>query len=235
MKVLPARIGTVVLSLATIVVVAGVGVAVLFNPLWVSFEQGRADAAAWTGFTPAELRTVTDSILSELYLGPGDFAVSVGGVAVLDARERAHMRDVRAVFVEFGAAVIGSLAVLVVGRVATRGGASYWRAVRAGASVLVIAVIALGALAVVAFDALFELFHRLFFAGGSYTFDPRTERLVQLFPDRFWFETSIALGAVLLGLGLLGRWFAGRRVAASGPGGTAVLRARSDDRPVAVG
>ena len=38
----------------------------------------------------------------------------------------------------------------------------------------------------------------LLFPGGSYTFDPRTERLVQLFPFRFWFETSLALGALIL-------------------------------------
>jgi uncharacterized membrane protein len=58
--------------------------------------------------------------------------------------------------------------------------------------------VALGAVAFVAFDALFELFHVLLFPGGSYTFDPRTERLVQLFPFRFWFETSVALGALIL-------------------------------------
>jgi uncharacterized membrane protein len=49
------------------------------------------------------------------------------------------------------------------------------------------------------FDQAFELFHELFFPAGTYTFDPRSERLVQLFPDQFWSETSIALaGAVLI-------------------------------------
>ncbi len=50
----------------------------------------------------------------------------------------------------------------------------------------------------VAFDALFETFHRIFFAGGSYTFDPATERLVQLFPFQFWQETAIVVGAVCI-------------------------------------
>jgi uncharacterized membrane protein len=59
---------------------------------------------------------------------------------------------------------------------------------------------------------LFEAFHRLFFAGGSYTFDPRTERLVQLFPDAFWFETSIMLGGVLVVLAVAVRLLVGRRV-----------------------
>ena len=63
-----------------------------------------------------------------------------------------------------------------------------------------------------AFDALFEVFHRIFFAGGSYSFDPRTERLVQLFPDRFWFETSTALAVVLVAFGAGLRFLAGRRI-----------------------
>ena len=55
-----------------------------------------------------------------------------------------------------------------------------------------------GVVSFVAFDALFETFHRLFFAGGSYTFDPATDRLVQLFPFQFWQETAIAVGAVCI-------------------------------------
>jgi integral membrane protein (TIGR01906 family) len=55
-----------------------------------------------------------------------------------------------------------------------------------------------GIVSFVAFDALFETFHRIFFAGGSYTFDPATERLVQLFPFQFWQETAIVVGAVCI-------------------------------------
>ena len=65
-----------------------------------------------------------------------------------------------------------------------------------------------------AFDAVFELFHRLFFAGGTYTFDARTDRLVQLFPDQFWFETSLALGALMVLLCLVAWRVATERVAA---------------------
>jgi integral membrane protein (TIGR01906 family) len=65
---------------------------------------------------------------------------------------------------------------------------------------LAVGVVVLGVVSFVAFDALFEAFHRIFFAGGTYLFDPRTERLVQLFPEAFWSETSIVLGVVLVGL-----------------------------------
>jgi len=101
----------------------------------------------------------------------------------------------------------------------------------AGATALGIAVVGLGLLATVAFDALFELFHRLFFAGGTYLFDPRTERLVQLFPDAFWFETSVLLAGVIVLLVIAVRLIARRRLGGppgglSGPTPLPVERAR---------
>ena len=66
-----------------------------------------------------------------------------------------------------------------------------------------IAVVAVGSVAALFFDATFDVFHRIFFASGSYTFDPVNERLVQLFPEQFWSETAIALAFVILGLSLL--------------------------------
>jgi uncharacterized membrane protein len=72
-------------------------------------------------------------------------------------------------------------------------------------------VVVAGVAVLVAFDALFEVFHRLFFAGGSYTFDPGTERLVQLFPFAFWSETTMAVGVVILVLCAVAAALAGRR------------------------
>jgi integral membrane protein (TIGR01906 family) len=76
---------------------------------------------------------------------------------------------------------------------------------------LAVGVVVGGLIAFFAFDAAFELFHRLFFAGGSYSFNPATDRLVQLFPDAFWSETTIAVGAVILILTLIVARFAGRK------------------------
>jgi integral membrane protein (TIGR01906 family) len=89
--------------------------------------------------------------------------------------------------------------------------ARFWHGVRRGAAVLAVGVVVLGVVALVAFDALFETFHRLFFAGGSYTFDPSTERLVQLFPFRFWQETAMAVGALIVLLSAALWWIAGNR------------------------
>jgi integral membrane protein (TIGR01906 family) len=204
-------IASIAVAISTGIVLLGLAVAVFFNPWFVAFEQGRANATAWTGYTPEQLRSATDSILGDLYLG-GSFGVTVDGTPVLDARERQHMVDVRAVFAAFWILVLVGFVVLALAVRGRRRASWFWRAVAWGSTVTGIAVVALAVIAVVAFDALFETFHRLFFAGGSYTFDPRTERLVQLFPDAFWFETSILLGGVLLVLSVAVRVLAGRRM-----------------------
>lgn len=122
------------------------------------------------------------------------------------------MRDVRGVFVGFGVLALVSTGVLLVAHRWAQGGAVFWRAVRAGAIGITAAVIGLGVVGFMAFDAAFEAFHRLFFAGGNYTFDPATDRLVQLFPYQFWVETSFAVGIVVLVIAALSMWLAQRRL-----------------------
>ena len=207
-------IAAILTALATAVVIVAVAIVPFLTPPWVDFDQGWAGAIGYTGFTHDELRTATDSILADLVVGPPDFDVAIRGVPVLNERERAHMRDVRGVFAGF--AILAVLA--AVGLVAAYVGARRlghperaWSAIRSGARGLMVGVVVAGLVAFFAFDAAFELFHQLFFPGGTYTFNPATDRLVQLFPDAFWSETTMAVGAVVLVLSLLVAKFAGRR------------------------
>ena len=197
------RLGDIEIGVATALAIVAVTIPLFLNPIWVAFEQGRARADAWTGFTPTDLRTATDSILADLVVGPPDFDVTVGAAPVLNERERGHMRDVRSVFIGFFA--VAGLAVLVAALISARrdatGRRGTWAAIKGGSVGLVVVLVVAGAVALVAFDALFETFHQLFFPGGSYTFDPATERLVQLFPFQFWQETAIAVGVVSVVLG----------------------------------
>ena len=214
-------LASLAIGLATALVVTALVVAPFLTPAWVSFEQGRAESAAWTGFAPADLRTATDAILHDLVIGPPAFDVALDGTPVLKPAERSHMRDVRGVFTGFYVLALVAAGVLVVTAVASRGSATRraeaWRSVRRGAIGLAVVIIVAGAVAAVAFDAAFEVFHRLFFAPGSYNFDPRTDRLVQLFPDAFWSETSLVVGGVILAVSLGVAWLGTRRLrAASG-------------------
>jgi integral membrane protein (TIGR01906 family) len=219
------RLAGILTAIATAVVITAVAIVPFLSPAWVAFEQDRAEATAWTGYTTAELRAATDAILADLVVGPPDFDAAVRGEPVLTERERSHMRDVRGVFGGFAALALVSAGGLVAAYVLARRlghPERAWHAIRNGARGLAIGVVVAGVIALVAFDAAFEVFHRLFFSGGSYMFDPGTERLVQLFPFAFWSETSMAVGAVILVISLgvaftAGRRLRGQRASASAP------------------
>jgi len=206
------------ISAATALVILGASVAPFLTPAFVRFEQDRTGVAGLTGFDRGQLDTVTGALLGDLVLWRGDFDVAVDNTPVLQERERGHMRDVRGVFAGFYALVLAGAAILAVsfgGARDTEARAVAWRAAASGARGLAIAIAVAGAFVALAFDAAFEVFHRLFFSAGSYTFDPRTDRLVQLFPDQFWSETAVGVGVVILGVAILAAWGAGRRAAAT--------------------
>ena len=215
MKTTGGGAASALIALATAVVIVSVAIIPFLTPQWVAFEQGRAEATAWTGFAADELRTATDAILSDLIVG-GDLDVEVAGIAVLNARERGHMGDVRTVFRGLWVLAILSIVVLLAAS-RWRDRSATWRAVRIGSIGLSVGVVVLGVVGLVAFDQLFEIFHQVFFSAGSYLFDPTTDRLVQLFPFRFWEESAIAVGVVILAICVVVALVAGRRAKTAEP------------------
>jgi Protein of unknown function (DUF1461) len=203
-----------VISLATVVAIAALSLAALFNPLWIHAAQDRANVAAITGWTRGDVARVTDSIVADVVIGPPAFAVtSPTGGAVLDPGEQGHMRDVFAVLRGFAVVVLllGASGGWILWR--RRSDAAAWTAISRGAGGLAVVGAVLAVVVVVAFDAAFRVFHLVFFPGGNFSFDPATERLTQLFPDQFWIEsatTVVLLGVLLSAIG----WVVAHRRAA---------------------
>ena len=224
------RLADLWIGLATALAILALTIPLFLNPIWVAFEQGRSQAIAWTGFSEPDLRQTTDSILADLVFGPPDFDAQVDGAPVLGERERSHMRDVRVVFGGFfvvaAIATVGAIFLAARRRGATR--RATWAAVRGGAIGLIATLVVIGVVAVVAFDALFETFHEVLFPSGSYDFDPRTEKLVQIFPFQFWQDSAIAVGVVAVIVAAAVAWVAHRRLpSATEPVAGAVAMERS--------
>lgn len=209
-----ASVRSALVAAATIVVIVGVTIALFFNPIWIDIAQGRASVPAITGYSAEQVRDATGALLADLLIGPPDFAVTIDNQAVLGATERSHMVDVRTVilpFIWFLLIVSGALASIVV---VNRRRAWVWRAVARGSLALVVVAIGVGGAVTFAFDAAFLLFHLVFFPQGNFTFDPGTQRLVQLFPEQLWIETAIGTAVVGLGLTVAVTVLARRRAAA---------------------
>ena len=194
------RRGPAVLALAAgiaaVIVILGVAVATFFNPLWIGFEQQRSGVPAITGWTSEQVRSATGSILADLFLGPPSFAAAVNGQPILDAAEHSHMVDVRNVVLP-SMVILGVAVALLAALFATsRRRAWFWHAIAVGSGALTVVGVVVGVAVLFFFDAAFLLFHLVFFPQGNFSFDPRTQRLTQLFPDQFWTETAIAIAVV---------------------------------------
>ena len=108
---------TSLIGLATALAIVAVTLPLFLNPVWVAFEQGRAQATAWTGFTEPELRAATDAILADLVVGPPEFDVTVAGDAGPQrARTRAHAGRPRGVhrLLRASRLVLAALALFIV-------------------------------------------------------------------------------------------------------------------------
>jgi integral membrane protein (TIGR01906 family) len=176
------------------------GPLLLFNPLFVRFEQSRHDVPARLHAEPVATYSATDAILWDLFTD-GDFDMAYPGPAVfgplLDEAERSHMRDVGRLVRALVLLDVAALATWLLARWRLRG-----EAPRRG-RLLLVASAAIGGLAIVlglffafAFDATFTAFHSLFFAAGTWQFDADSN-LIRLFPEPLWYESALVAGGVI--------------------------------------
>ena len=121
------------------------------------------------------------------------------GAPAFDARELRHMTDVRTLVARayrlqvFLLIAIAVLALLLGVSASTR---SVVPAALARGSILTIGVALVVAIVSATRYDLFETtFHGLFFDPSSWRFD-ETETLRRLYPDRFWLDTAITVGAL---------------------------------------
>jgi len=184
------------ISLAVVILLAGP--LLLFNPLFTSLLQARHEVAASFGTTETEIDRVTTDLLVDIYTDGAFDAALAGQPPLLDERERSHMHDV-AVLVRMLAAV-AVLAVVVAGVTGTWLNREPRRQGRimllAGGGIGLVGLLVAIAFAV-AFEATFLAFHAIFFPPGTFLFEPGSN-LIALFPEPFWFDASLAAGAIVL-------------------------------------
>ena len=184
----------------------------LFNPWFVSFEQGRSGVPARLATNQAEVDRVTGAMLCDLLFGCDDFGERITpSTPLLTDAERSHMRDVARLVRVLWLVLVVAVGLLVAGAVALRreprrvGAILIWTS----GSVAMMTIVLSGFFAV-AFDQAFLLFHRIFFPEGNFLFGADSN-LLRLFPDGFWFESSLAAGFLIV-LSALAATLAGWRL-----------------------
>lgn len=117
------------------------------------------------------------------------------GRPVYNQRELRHLTDVRVLVRQTSLlhVVAGLIVLLGAGYLVWSGrGQSAARALAAGSALTVAMIGAIGLIAAFTFRFFFVRFHRIFFAGETWMF-PGTDTLIQVFPEKFWFDASLLI------------------------------------------
>ena len=194
------------LALAAAALAIGATTAIFLTPPVVHLLLSVSDASTVLGVEPRVAEALSDALVGDL-LTDGAFDAPLGDAPLLSASERSHLVDVGALLRAVLVAGLGGLITLAAAR--TRRRAWLRVAIRDGAVLIVGGALVAAAAFTLAFDATFSFFHGLFFAAGTWTFNPATDRLVQLYPQEFW-----TLAALLFCLALALLSFAAYRMTA---------------------
>jgi len=174
--------------------------AIFLTPPVVHLLLGVSDAPATLGVEPAVAEGLSDALVGDL-LTDGAFDAPLGGAPLLSAGERAHLVDVGGLLRTVLGAGVGGLLLLGFARLRRR---TWLRAAaRDGAMLIAGGALAAAAAFALAFDATFSFFHGLFFAAGTWSFNPATDRLVQLYPERFWILAALLFCVTLAAISLI--------------------------------
>lgn len=153
-----------------------------------------------------------------------DEDISLLGDLVIDGRpafkadELNHMEDVHVVTLGAMRVLYASLALFAV----VAGALAYspqtrpalWGAISHGGFATIGLILMLFVVVIVSWDFFFDTFHALFFEDGTWQFR-RSDTLIRLYPQQFWFDSSIVVGIITIGgallCGFLPRWWMNRK------------------------
>jgi len=204
------KILVVILALFIPFIILMGGVRLIMNPAFAEFEYDRAgfpldpygmetrERKQWAGYS---IRYLTNSEPID-YLGN---LQNFQGQKIFTESELSHMVDVKEVVQGALLAwyIIIGLSVAILGWFLIMGQWSLLRqAFQAGGWVTLGFIGALLIFLLVSFDTLFDRFHRLFFADGTWLFD-QSSTLIRLFPFVFWRDAFALVLIFALVVGIL--------------------------------
>lgn len=218
-----AAVAALTLAIFTLAVAGSVRFAATSTWWW---ERGfeRYDAPRRTGMTAAEVSRVGAEVRDYLRNDAERLTVQRTladgrAVPVFSEREIVHMIDVKRLMArtwDAGWAAFGLIVALIAAAVWRRrqGGIGWLARSASWAGAIVVAlVVVLAVVAMAGFDEAFRQFHLLFFTNDLWQLSS-ADALIQLFPQRFFFDTTLLIGAAIIIpaalIGALGRLLARR-------------------------
>ncbi len=175
-------------------------------PAVYDYSFDRYNAEDTTGLSRADLDGTAAALRRYFNNGEKTFyhTVTEGGLQtpVFNARETRHMEDVKRLFRWTNLAqelsVVYVIAYVISFFIWAREGNVRQLAAQTlmGLGVGIVAIGAVGIFAAFGFGAAFDRFHEVLFQNDLWQLDPRTDHLVQMFPEEFWRDMTILLGGM---------------------------------------
>ena len=193
---------------------------IFLTPQYLDFEYGKSDFPPADRFNAQDRRRYAAASI-EYERGNINFE-AFQALGVYNAREINHMVDVRVLIAEVSTfhtmdtILLLVLLVTLIAQTATRPFAA--RGLLAGGLLTIALFGAIGLFAAFGFDTFFTDFHHIFFSGDTWLFN-YSDSLIQFYPERFWFDTSLYLAGLTMVeaivVGAVG-WMWGKRQSAVG-------------------
>ena len=205
-----------IISLVPLLLILGAA-RLLTTDQFLAFEYGKPSFPPDRyGFTPGQrfILASTNIHYVRAHLPENELVKQyLNGAQVFNEREVAHMADVRNVFQIILRIWQGSfILLLLLGIIFVKSGEriALASAIKQGGYAASGIILAIGLLAIFAWDTWFALFHRFLFVPGSWLFS-YTDTLIRLFPAQFWFDATVTL-AIISFVGGLALALGGRQI-----------------------
>jgi integral membrane protein (TIGR01906 family) len=200
-------LATILFVIALPIALVTTNVRLLANaPMVYDYSFDRYDAEESTGLSRAELDEAGAALREYFNNGEKTFfhSVTEDGLptSLFNARETRHMEDVKSLFVQVNRlqeiTVIFVLVYSVGFFIWARDGKVRQLAAQCliGLALGIAVIGGIGIVAAFGFDAAFERFHTIAFSNDLWKLNPATDHLIQMFPEPFWRDMTILLGAM---------------------------------------
>jgi len=170
---------------------------------WFLEEYRKLDQASYMGMSTEDLVAATMNMIHYMQgkIDSIDLMVTVDGeqVSMFNDRERAHMVDVRALYLGWQTFQIIALVIAVIVLAAAflllkkNALLPLCRGFLWGSGLLLLIVAALGVWVVLDFDAFWTAFHHLFFTNDLWMLDPYTSRMINMMPGELFYDIVVLI------------------------------------------
>lgn len=191
--------------LMIVLLFTSVEAAVYWIPGYFQKEYAKYNVTEAVSMNMDDLLDVTDQMMAYLKGKRDNLHVptTMGGVEreFFNAREIAHMEDVRGLFLggiamRRGCIMIMALCLILLFLLKTKFKNTFPRAVLWGSGLFLLGSAATAFIISTDFNRYFILFHKMFFHNDLWMLDPSTDMLINIVPEGFFSDTVFLIGSI---------------------------------------